>query len=191
MSEGKIFDFKHLKDSFVGKNGYKILLVIGFLGIGLIFLSTLLPSNKNPSASTTSAVNSDEYSKQVENKLENIISQINGVGKVNVMVTLESGVEYVYEQDVKSTTDKSQDNDSTGRTQQQTNENQENTPVIIDNGNGGQQALLKTQVEPKIQGVVVVCDGGDNAIVKETVVDTVTTLLDLPSTSVSVSKRVK
>lgn len=187
MKSGKTIDLKRIKDLILSKNGSMILLVIGLIGIGLIFLSEFLPSG-NGSTNTTSVISSDTYSKQLETKLKGIIGQINGVGNVDVMVTVESGVEYVYEQNVKTTDDKSQDSDSSGRNQTQENSNQETSAIIIDKGSGGQEALVKTEIQPRIQGVVVVCDGGEDPVVKENIVNAITVALNITSNQVSVSK---
>ena len=174
----------------MSKKGSKILLIIGLIGIALIFLSEFIPGKTAQAQNTTvSAVSADAYSVQLENKLENIIGQIDGVGNVSVMVTLESGVEYVYEQDVKSTTGKTQNSDTGGTVQTQENDDQEQNPVVVDAQNGGQQPLLKTEIQPKVQGVVVVCDGGENPVIKEEVIETVSTALDLAENHISVSKK--
>lgn len=49
--------------------------------------------------------------------------------------------------------------------------------------------MLITQLEPKVQGVVVVCDGGGSASVVERIINAVTVAVDIPSNKVSVAKR--
>jgi len=170
-----------------------ILLVIGFIGIALIFLSDFIhPGTGNtqqtqqPQQTQNSSVNS--FESETENRLESIIGKIDGVGRVEVLVTVESGVENVYEQDNKTTTDKSQQNSGDGNIQTQDNNDNEQNPIVVNNSDGGQQAIVKEQLQPQILGVVVVCDGGGNADVQESVVDTVSTALGLPTNQISVSR---
>lgn len=191
MKSGKGWDISRLKEWVLSKNGSRILVIVGIVGIGLIFLSEFIPSSGTSAAGTASALTSDEYSQKVQTQLQSIIGQIDGVGHVNVMVTVESGVEYVYEQSVKTTSDKSQDSESSGRQQTQENSNEEKSAILIDQGSGGQQALVKTEIQPKIQGVVVVCDGGNDPVVKEKVIDAVTVALNISSTQISVSKKIE
>lgn len=189
---GKIKGFKDLLEKLKGPLFVKILLAAGLAGILLIFLSEFIwPSGggkKQASTSSQAGTSADTYEKKVESQLQSIIGQIEGVGKVRVMVTLQSGVENVFEQDDKTTADKSQDSQKDGSVQTQDNSNSEQNPVVIQNGDGGQQALIKTQVQPKIQGVVVVCSGGNNADVCLNVVDTISTALGIPSNHISVSQ---
>ncbi|HEX3027596.1 MAG TPA: hypothetical protein VHR42_10305 [Clostridia bacterium] len=186
---GKMIDFTKIKEMVFSKNGSIILVIIGFIGIGLIFVSQYLPTSTSKASSTSSTSTTDQYAKKTESQLENIIGQISGVGKVKVMVTVGSGVEYVYEQNVKTSTDTTKNNDSSGTTQTQQNSDEETNPVVVENASGGQQALVKTEIQPKVTGVVIVCDGGDDSEVCESIVNTVTTALDLPANHVSVSKR--
>ena len=45
-----------------------------------------------------------------------------------------------------------------------------------------------TEVQPVVKGVVVVCDGGDDPVVQQRVIDAVTTALDITSVRVCVVK---
>jgi stage III sporulation protein AG len=184
-----LFDFKKISGIFAGKKAV-ILLIIGFAGIALIFLSDFIhPSTVNSQQTQNSSVNSvASFERETENRLENIIGNIDGVGRVKVLVTVESGVENIYEQDNKTTTDKSQQNGGDGSVQTQDNNDNEQNPLVVNNSDGGQQAIVKEQLQPQILGVVVVCDGGGNADVQESVVDTVSTALGLPTNQISVNR---
>lgn len=189
-NKGGMFDFSHLKELATGKKGTTILIAAGLIGIALILLSSFWPSSAGRSSqSTSSAITSDAYAAQLGKQLTGIIGKIDGVGKVQVLVTVESGVQYVYEQNQKSSNDKSATSQTDGSTQTQENNNTEQDPVIVDNASGGQSPLVRTELQPAVKGVVVVCDGGDNPTVKESVTDAIMTALDLPSTRISVSKR--
>ena len=83
---------------FKGKHS-RTLLFVGIAGMALIFLSTVIQtggSNKpNPSVGA-GQLTSQEYVAQLEDRLTGIVGSIEGVGRCQVMVTAESGVEYVY-----------------------------------------------------------------------------------------------
>ena len=188
--KGGPFDFSGIREFLSGKKGTTILLIAGLAGMVLILLSTMWPSSAGKSShSSSSAISSDEYAAKLQKQLESIIGKIDGVGRVQVLVTMESGVQYVYEQNQKSASDKSSTSQTDGGTQTQENNSNEQNPVIVDNASGGQSPLVRTELQPAVKGVVVVCDGGDNATVKENVTDAIMTALDLPSTHISVSKR--
>ena len=54
----------------------------------------------------------------------------------------------------------------------------------------GKQALVVTQKEPKIKGVLVVCDGADNSLVVEQVYDAISKPLNIKRNRLSVVKYV-
>lgn len=184
----KLFNFKNFFSGLSSKKATTIILVLGLAGIALLFLSEFIGQGSNSSGKpNSSSATTQEYEAQIEHRLEEIIGQINGVGRVKVLVTIESGVENVYETDNKGSADETKNGgDSSGQVQQSTTS--ESSHVIIDDGNGGQKALLTTQLQPKILGVVVVCDGGNNPDVKENVIDSVSTALGVPTNRISVNK---
>ena len=59
--------------------------------------------------------------------------------------------------------------------------------IIVDTENG-RQGLLVTEIQPTVKGVVVVCRGGDQPIVQERIVSTITTALNISSKRVCVTK---
>lgn len=196
MMESKgLFDLKEKLGKFSGKKVTTILLIVGFIGIALIFLSDFFHTPNASSGTSAGSAQQTQYSGdgtnsfegRTQSRLEDIIGRINGVGRVKVMVTVESGVENIYEKDDKITTDKTQNGgDANGQTQQ--NNSSESSHVIVSNATGGQNALLTKQVQPNILGVVVVCDGAENSDVQESVINAVSTALGIPSNKVSINK---
>lgn len=185
------FDFKKIKDKLFSPAGTKILLIAGFAGILLIFLSNFIPvgSGKPAAAVSSSSSGLDGDSGNLETKLEKILSDISGVGRAEVMVTFQSGAQNVYEQDQKQTTDRTTQSQLNGGTQLTENNDNEQKPVILNGDSGGQQALVKTRLAPQVKGVVVVCDGGNNPDVQEAVVNAISAALDLPSDHICVTKK--
>ena len=159
--------------------------------MALIFLSTVIQtggSNKpNPSVGA-GQLTSQEYVAQLEDRLTGIVGSIEGVGRCQVMVTAESGVEYVYAveetQNVNRTN--SYNGDEVARETQQ--ENTEQKYIVVDAGNGKKEALVKTERQPAIQGVVIVCEGAGSMVVQERVTQVVTTALGIPYNKVCVTK---
>lgn len=191
----KIPEPKKLLAALLTPNGTKILLIAGIAGIALIFLSELLPSAGSKAAvssavsSTASTMGISDYTKQTEQKVAGLISSIQGVGKAEVMVTFENGIQNVYEQDQKQTTGRTEQTGSGGDKQVTVNDQDEATPVIINNDSGGQQTVLQKQLMPTVLGIVVVCDGGDNADVQEAVTNALTAAFDVPANHIFITKR--
>ena len=105
--------------------------------------------------------------KNFERQLEAVISQIDGAGKTRVMVTVESTVSYEYATDDSYSESK-----------------YESEIVII----GSDKALIKKIDNPEVAGVLVICDGGDSAVIKEKILKAVATVLDISSNKVYITK---
>ncbi len=117
------------------------------------------------------------YEKEMEERLAELISAIDGAGEAKVMVTLENGEESVY---ARNSDMQSEDGD-VDRVQS----GQEY--VIIKSGNEEKGLELKT-VYPEISGVAVVCHGAESALVRQRIITTVTAVLSVSSAKVSVVK---
>ena len=173
----------NLKELLTDKRGKKWIIITGIIGIALILLSEFLPtSNKQESKQ----VSTEQYAATLEQRLQDILCNIYGAGKSQVLVTLENGVEYVYANEERINTDKTEDSgDDSIRVQQR--DDTEKKLVVI-GGNNGEEALVKTEILPTVKGVVVVCEGGDQAIVQQRITDAVTTALGITSKRVCVIK---
>lgn len=174
---------------FKGDKKVKWVVLIGLAGILLILLSELVPQkNTQPPQDAVSVfVDNEEFCKKTEEKIYHLVSSIQGVGDVKVWVTLESGVEYVYLQEQVRNTDLTTDyNDGNVKTLRE-KDNSEQKYILI-NKNGEEQPLVQKQLEPTVQGVVVVCEGAGNAQVNEQVVNAITCALGISSNRVYVAQ---
>lgn len=153
----------------------KALIAVGLIGIILIFASEFFSSN-NAEMSTESSQSFDyeQYTLTLESRLEEVISSIDGVGKCKIMITLENTNESVYATDNEI---KSDDNSL----------NQKDEYVLYET-DGGETPVLIKEYMPKVQGVTVICDGGDNKQIQEKIINSVTALFNIPTSRVSVSK---
>jgi stage III sporulation protein AG len=87
----KKLDFKKLiKD---GKF-LNVLIICGVLGVALIFLSSITNFTSDSEQNSTYSV--AEYKEDIQSSLQNILEQIDGVGNVSVLLTIENSVEGVY-----------------------------------------------------------------------------------------------
>lgn len=161
------------------RNDKKLLLIIIFGFLGLILIVFSIPNENKENVEKTEVVeksvfNEKEYTDDLENKLAEMISLINGAGKTRVIVTLECDYETVYAKDGSL----SKDDDST---------DEDSEYIIIDSEKTQGGLLLKT-VTPKVRGVAVVCEGGDNQYVKSSVTEMLSAVLDVGANRISVSK---
>ena len=123
----------------------------------------------------------------MEKNLENIISNIKGAGNAKVLVTLENSTETIYATEERKNKEASEDKSSGEITRKKQSDDCEKKFITIKDSSGTEHALAVTEIEPK-KGVVVICPGGDDAIVKKRIVEATTTALNIASTRVCVTK---
>ncbi len=178
--------------NFFGKNDkrVRVILILGLVGIVLIGLSQFWSSGgkETPSASSDAAVATEVYKARLEERVREIVSSVEGVGKSQVMVTLESGIEYVYEKEQNVSSTLNEDNTQGSGMKIQQSEDSKESFIIVEDANGRKTALVRKQLEPRVQGVVVVCEGGGSASVAKSIYDLVTTALGIGYDRVCVVK---
>ena len=128
----------------------------------------LILGNKKADVQPTAAVTSVE---DEEERLANILSQIDGAGEVSVMITYYSSSEknIAYETKVSS---------------REKEESEDKKAVMTD----GEPMVVK-EVYPKVRGVIVTADGGGNSAVRSAISEAVTASLDVPAHRICIFKK--
>lgn len=139
---------------------------------GLVLLT--LPGQREPTAQN-STVSATTPKADITQSLTQILSQIEGVGKVQLILTVAEGERTLYQSDEDVTT---------GETSSATRKD----TVIITDTNRAQQALVLQVLPPKYLGAVVVCQGADIPAVKWSVVEAVSKATGLGADRISVLK---
>ena len=156
-----------------------IIVIGGIIAVCGIFLSESFSGadSAKQAENTDSRTAVKEYEEKMEKKLEQTLSLISGIGACKVMVTVDSGEESVYSSDTETDSQSGENNSSSS---------QKSSYVIVDDG--GQKPLLEKEIEPKIRGVIVVCEGADDVYVRQAVMDSLKAGLGISSANVSVVK---
>ena len=123
----------------------------------------------------------DTYTDALETRLENALAKVEGVGNVKGMITLASSSEKVVEKDQEMTSEV-QEGENGGK-----NTSSSETAVYA-NGNGEETPYVKQELSPRIEGVLVIADGGDNAIVIENITEAVQALFRVDTHKIKVMK---
>lgn len=163
----------------------KLLIIVGLCGIVLIFISSLfLNDNTKEQSSKISAetYSVEEYCQTLEKDVKNIVTGITGDRNPTVVITLESGIRYSY-----VSADETDTSSSTGNTSDQLSESKKQSYITIKTADGGEQALVVTEIMPQIRGVAIICDGGNTELVVEKVKNAVTAALNITSKRVYIS----
>lgn len=134
--------------------------------IGVVFM--LLSGNGQMNKDDTKTLEYEAYSD--EERLENILSKIDGAGEVHVMITYYGTTSY----DVAFEKKKSESEKGTVKS--------EENSVITSNGS----PMVKGEVYPKAKGVVIIAEGAANPSVKKAITDAATAALEVASYRVCV-----
>lgn len=152
---------------------YRWALLILLLGAVLL----LWPQKKTSSETKTEepkAAQADELA-QTEQKLSAILSQMEGAGSVQVMLSVKTNKQTIYQTDKKTSTE------SSGGS--------EETTTVMATQTGADKTPVEAATQgPVYQGAVVLCQGADSAGVRLAIVEAVSDLTGLGSEKISVIK---
>lgn len=148
---------------------YKFAIMILCAGILLMTMPDL-PGDKNSIEVQQNQTREHELS----DELASILSKIDGVGRVEVMLTEAAAAETVYQTD----DDISQSEDA---------ESGRRKTVVISVGSD-EQGLVRTITPPVYLGAIVVCQGGENPRIQLAVVQAVSSVTGIGSDRIAVLK---
>ena len=174
-----MFEIRKIK-----KDKWLIILVVGLLLVVIAMpVSDIKSDQTQDEQQVQKAENASEdtYTDALETRLENALAKVEGVGNVKVMITLASSSEKVVEKDQEMTSEV-QEGESGGK-----NTSSSETAVYA-NGNGEETPYVKQELSPGIEGVLVIADGGDNAIVIENITEAVQALFGVDTHKIKVMK---
>lgn len=144
----------------------KFVLIILLAGILLMAL---------PTGKKREKVEADEGFSLVatEQRMEEILGKIDGVGRIDVMLTLKSSSQLTLAQDHNDT-------------RRQEEEKSQSQVLTVNRGSGCQEVVVTEELYPVYQGAVVVCEGAGSDTVRLRILETVSVLTGLRSDKISV-----
>lgn len=155
-------------------NRYKFVLLVIVIGLVLLMIPSVKDSS-NETVPATEPAEEDFSVEALETKLEEVLAEIDGAGKVQVMLTVQGGMKRVLAQD--------------GRMEQGGSDVQRETEVVIvSSGSGGEETVLVQQIYPQFQGALVVADGGGDPTVRLKLTEAVAALTGLGADKISICK---
>lgn len=165
-------------------------LMIVILLVGALLAVIAFPSEKKGDDSAESIgtevllVEEDEYAEQLESRLENILSRMEGVGRVEVMITLQASSKEIIEKDCISEEVREQgDFDVT----MLTNVSKEESTVYTDTADGNIPYVVQ-EIYPEVEGVLVVAEGGADSHVNLAIMEAIEALFDIDIHKIKIVK---
>jgi len=103
----------------------------------------------------------------LEEELEAFLSLVDGAGRVRVMVSAFGGRETVFAVDTTSNHSYVMEEDAQGGTRDQRQISTQEQTVIITDRNGLDQPLILREIDHRIEGVVIIAEGGADPFVRD------------------------
>ena len=155
----------------------KSIIIICAAVIGVLMIAASSVFQKNIESSTEEKFDEKAYIENLENRISDMVSNIQGAGSSRVMINIVSTTEYVYVKENKKSYDSSSDTSKSEI---------EDSVLTMTDSNGNEYALVTKEIMPEISGVTVICDGGGDASVKAAVISAVSTVLNIGANKVCV-----
>lgn len=180
--------------------GLPRLLILLVTGVFLLFLSFSDffggDSNKQQAGilTTEKKQETDEkeelslYTENMEERVKKILEKVEGIGEVDIMITLKSSKEQVTLKDTPTSQETTKETDSTGGERENTKTQTEENSVYIKKENGEQSPYVTKELEPAIEGVVVIAEGGGDTKVINEIMDAMEVLFSVPVHKIKVMK---
>lgn len=147
---------------WIGK--YKFVILILLVGVGLM----LIPTGKKQEKPVESVAEQASQKQTLADELEEILTNIQGAGRVQVMLTMRAGEQTVYQTDTPAT-----DRQDT---------------VIITDEDRAQGGLVQQIIAPTYRGAIILCEGAESASVCLAITEAVSKVTGLDSSQISVLK---
>lgn len=133
---------------------------------------------------------SNSYEAELEQRVREILKNVDGVGKVDVMIVLKSSSQKVVHTDNSFSRSVTDEKDSTGGTRKIENEENDSTTVFT-SGDGQSTPIIEKELRPELSGIIISASGGGNPTVRAEISAAMEALFDLPAHKIKVLKRVE
>lgn len=128
----------------------------------------------------------EAYQQQIQGQLEEFLAQIEGVGRVKVLVYMEASQEYIVEKDTPVEVSVSEGASLEGEQEVVKEENRSEQTVYTVDASGAEVPFITQTKNPKITGVVIAAEGAGQSQVKAQLVRLTMALYGLEANEVDV-----
>lgn len=130
-------------------------------------------------------ISTDISENNIEWNLEQILSKINGVGKVKVMLTYSETSKIMPIYNEESTEENTEETDSSGGTRKVTQTDVKKEVVYEEDGSG-KKLITQSIISPSIEGAIVTAEGAGNPSIKTNIIQAVGAVTGLATHKIQV-----
>lgn len=180
-----------------GGRGIENLVIILIVGVIIIIVASSFFDEKGntgkedklqQAVAITSKQPADEI-EELEQRLGQILSEVEGAGHVKVMITGVSDGEVVHAYNRIEESNLQEEYKETGVVNKTDEIRTEQELVFMDGNSGERVPVVVKKYRPEIRGVVVVADGAGNSTVRQNLTKAVEVLMGIPAHRIQVLKR--
>ena len=171
---------------------FAIILIITIVAINYIWSGnnkkekTNSEENKKLATEETNGQNKEnDESENTEKRLENILSNIKGVGKTKVLLTYSQTNQIIPMYDEDSSESTTEEKDSGGGTRI-VNQSSSKKDIIYEENNGVKTPITQSVVNPKIEGAIITAQGANDANIKTNIIQAVEAVTGLATYKIQV-----
>lgn len=129
------------------------------------------------------------YKTSLENGLAAMLNQLAGTGNVQVFITIAEGPRREFVEDGTESRQVTEEVDRQGGKRTITSVQTSRNTVKVRDSNGSDRLMTRREIGPRIQGVLVVADRGDDPVVKLEITKAISTVLGIAEYRVTVLPR--
>lgn len=121
----------------------------------------------------------ESYVEKLESRVEEVLSGMEGAGKVQVMITVADTGTEILEKDSEINATDLEESDNAGGKRKNTENGQREEAIYLRDAEGNEIPYVVQRKLPEVTGVVVVAEGAGNTKVKENIIGAVGVLFNL------------
>lgn len=163
-------------------------LVLGLFGALLLVIAlpagesktpVQMPAKADEDAKEEREIPQEDSLSQLEKRLEEVLSLVDGAGRVRVMVTLKDNGAKVVEKDTARETGSGLSGEAASSISESS---------VYERTDDGEHPYVSNELVPQVEGVLVVAEGGGNSYVKQNILQSVMSLFPLEAHKITIVK---
>ncbi|HCW04960.1 MAG TPA: stage III sporulation protein AG [Clostridium sp.] len=193
MNSNKLVEYTNKLTS--KKNLYN-LIVVFLLGVLLLIMSNFFKGQPTVAVNTSADLeenkskSGEEFElsateEKLKTELKAMLSQIKGIGKVDLMINFECSEEYIPAEEKNTSKSITNEKDNEGGERKITQDTDGTKIVVSTDGNVTKPVMLK-KINPKVEGVIIVAEGAEDEKIKKDIVLAVSSLFGIPNYKIQV-----
>ena len=177
----------------------KKIMLLGIIGLVLLFAGNLFSITSEPQTKPGNNIVEEDrqqlsdfqleetaYEQQLARELEELLTLINGVGRVRVQLKADQSTGYEYEYRLRENNKITNEVDQNAGERRIEETDLDREPVIIRDSGGQEAPLVRVKKNPEITGVIIVAEGVEDSSVRYNIYRAVSSFLELPVHKINV-----